>query len=199
MPGGTISGNRHVLRTVTFPPITTSHIRVSVTGALGRLQPHHRSRGLRGRWHRAPGSAAGECGASTSRWPVPGPRRPPLRRQRIRRRGRDQRRPRGHQLGRGRRLAGRHAGQLPGLAAGRLRRGQDDHRGPPVQHPGQLRRAGGAQPDADVSQYGVTDFTVQYWDGTQWLAVPGGTIRGNQNVWRTVTFPALTTSRIRVW
>ena len=48
------------------------------------------------------------------------------------------------------------------------------------------------------SKYGVTTFTVQYWDGTQWLAVPGGTITGNQNVWRTVTFPALTTSRIRV-
>ena len=48
------------------------------------------------------------------------------------------------------------------------------------------------------SLYGVTSFTVQYWDGTQWLAVPGGTITGNQNVWRTVTFPALTTSRIRV-
>ena len=48
------------------------------------------------------------------------------------------------------------------------------------------------------SLYGLTSFTVQYWDGAQWLTVPGGTITGNQYVRRTVTFPAVTTSRIRV-
>ena len=30
------------------------------------------------------------------------------------------------------------------------------------------------------SLYGVTSFTVQYWDGAQWLTVPGGTITGNR-------------------
>ena len=48
------------------------------------------------------------------------------------------------------------------------------------------------------SLYGVTAFTVQYWDGAQWLTVQGGAITGNRNVWRTVTFPAVTTARIRV-
>ena len=47
------------------------------------------------------------------------------------------------------------------------------------------------------SLYGVTDFTVQYWAAPVGDR-PGGTITGNQNVWRTVTFPAVTTSRIRV-
>ena len=48
------------------------------------------------------------------------------------------------------------------------------------------------------SLYGLTSFTVQYWDGAQWLTVPGGTITGNQHVWRTVTFPAISTARIRI-
>ena len=39
---------------------------------------------------------------------------------------------------------------------------------------------------------------MQYWDGAQWLTVPGGTITGNQHVWRTVTFPAVSTARIRI-
>jgi hypothetical protein len=48
------------------------------------------------------------------------------------------------------------------------------------------------------SLYGLTDFQLQYWDGTQWLVVPGGTISGNNQVWRQIQFPALTTTRIRV-
>jgi subtilisin family serine protease len=48
------------------------------------------------------------------------------------------------------------------------------------------------------TRYGVVDFTVQYWTGSAWAAVPGGIVRGNTLVWRRVTFPALTTSRIRV-
>lgn len=48
------------------------------------------------------------------------------------------------------------------------------------------------------SLYGLVDFTVQYWTGTAWQAVPGGVVRGNMLVWRSVTFAPLTTSRIRV-
>lgn len=48
------------------------------------------------------------------------------------------------------------------------------------------------------TKYGVVDFTVQYWTGSEWAAVPGGVIRGNTLVWRRVTFPALTTARIRI-
>ncbi|HET9830181.1 MAG TPA: discoidin domain-containing protein, partial [Vicinamibacterales bacterium] len=53
-------------------------------------------------------------------------------------------------------------------------------------------------PTMTFTQYGLTDFTVQYWDGTQWLAVPGGAISGNNLVWRQVTFAAVTTAKIRI-
>lgn len=49
------------------------------------------------------------------------------------------------------------------------------------------------------TQYGLRDFQVQYWDGSQFVAVPNGTISSNTLVWRRVTFPALTTRRIRVY
>jgi hypothetical protein len=48
------------------------------------------------------------------------------------------------------------------------------------------------------TQYGLPDFTVQYWNGTAWQAVPGGVVRGNNLVWRTVAFGTITTSRIRI-
>ena len=48
------------------------------------------------------------------------------------------------------------------------------------------------------TRYGLTDFTVQYWNGTQWVAVPGGVVSGNTLVWRQLTFGAVTTTKIRV-
>src|SRR5258706_8798196 len=45
----------------------------------------------------------------------------------------------------------------------------------------------------------LTDFQVQYWTGTQWATVPGGTIGGNKLAWRKMTFGELTTTKIRVW
>lgn len=48
------------------------------------------------------------------------------------------------------------------------------------------------------SANGITDFDVQYWNGTSWITVPNGSVRGNNLVWRKITFPAVTTSRIRV-
>jgi len=42
------------------------------------------------------------------------------------------------------------------------------------------------------------DFTVQYWTGAAWQAVPNGVVRNNTLVWRTLTFAPLTTSRIRL-
>ncbi len=49
------------------------------------------------------------------------------------------------------------------------------------------------------SRYGLTAFTVQYWDGTQWLAVPGGSVSGNTLVRRPVQFAPVTTTKIRVY
>src|SRR5262249_10309195 len=54
-------------------------------------------------------------------------------------------------------------------------------------------------PTQQFSLYGVTDFQVQYWDGEQWLTVPGGTVTGNTYVWRQFSFAPLTTPRIRIW
>jgi YD repeat-containing protein len=48
------------------------------------------------------------------------------------------------------------------------------------------------------SQYGLTAYEVQYWTGAGWANVPGGSVTGNDKVWRRFTFPALTTSRVRV-
>ncbi|HEX7330070.1 MAG TPA: RHS repeat-associated core domain-containing protein, partial [Pyrinomonadaceae bacterium] len=49
-----------------------------------------------------------------------------------------------------------------------------------------------------TSSYALTDFEVQYWTGSTWTTVPGGTITGNDKVWRKLTFAPLTTSKIRV-
>ena len=46
------------------------------------------------------------------------------------------------------------------------------------------------------TQYGGTDFTVQAWDGSQWLTV--GTVSGNNLVKRTVSFTAVTATKIRI-
>jgi N-acetylneuraminic acid mutarotase len=58
-----------------------------------------------------------------------------------------------------------------------------------------------AEPAAGMlfTQYGVTDFEVQYWDGTAWVAVPNATVAANNQVWRNFTFTAVTSDRIRVW
>src|SRR5262249_22175375 len=53
-------------------------------------------------------------------------------------------------------------------------------------------------PGMTFSQYGVRDFTVQYWTGTAWQTVPGGDVTGNTFVWRQFLFAPITTSRIRV-
>ena len=52
--------------------------------------------------------------------------------------------------------------------------------------------------DLTFTKYGVTAFDVQYWNGTAWVTAPGGSITGNNLVWRKITLPAITTDRIRV-
>ena len=53
-------------------------------------------------------------------------------------------------------------------------------------------------PSMTFSAYGISDFDVQYWTGTTWVTVPGGSITGNRQVWTRLTFAAITTDRIRV-
>ncbi len=48
------------------------------------------------------------------------------------------------------------------------------------------------------TQYGITDFDVQYWNGSTWTTVPGGSVNGNNKVWRKFTFAPVSTSAIRL-
>jgi subtilisin family serine protease len=47
--------------------------------------------------------------------------------------------------------------------------------------------------------WGLRAFEVQYWTGSAWAAVPGGTITNNNRVWRQVLFAPVTTTRVRVF
>ncbi|MET0624140.1 MAG: RHS repeat-associated core domain-containing protein [Pyrinomonadaceae bacterium] len=64
-------------------------------------------------------------------------------------------------------------------------------------HPAYQTQADPA-PSQPFTQYGVTSFEVQYWTGSAWAAAQGGSVSGNSLVWRKVSFPAVTTSKIRV-
>jgi hypothetical protein len=48
------------------------------------------------------------------------------------------------------------------------------------------------------TQYGITNFQVQYWNGSSWVTVSGGSVTGNTKVWKQIQFTSLTTSRIRI-
>jgi RHS repeat-associated protein len=49
------------------------------------------------------------------------------------------------------------------------------------------------------SAYGQTEYEVQYWNGSSFVRLSGGSITNNNKVWRKITFPAISTSKIRVW
>jgi Zn-dependent metalloprotease len=53
-------------------------------------------------------------------------------------------------------------------------------------------------PTTPADVYGILDFDVQYWNGSAWVTVPGGEIRGNDKAMRTVSFANITTTRIRI-
>ncbi|MCA1594510.1 MAG: discoidin domain-containing protein [Acidobacteria bacterium] len=61
------------------------------------------------------------------------------------------------------------------------------------------RNAKEPTPDMTATLYGLIDFDVQYYDGENWVTVPGGQIRGNNKVLRTVSFPDVATSNIRIY
>jgi RHS repeat-associated protein len=49
------------------------------------------------------------------------------------------------------------------------------------------------------SLYGIRDFRVEYLTDSGWVTVPNGEVTGNDKVWRKFTFPAVTTTKIRVY
>jgi hypothetical protein len=57
-------------------------------------------------------------------------------------------------------------------------------------------------PQMRFNNYGITDFEVQYWFDTpsvkKWVVVPNGVVVENRNVMRTISFPAVTTTKVRV-
>ena len=46
--------------------------------------------------------------------------------------------------------------------------------------------------------YGITSFDVQYWTGSAWQTVPNGSVVNNNRVWSRITFPAVTTNKMRI-
>jgi RHS repeat-associated protein len=48
------------------------------------------------------------------------------------------------------------------------------------------------------SSYGLSEYTLQYWDGSAWQSVPGGHPIANNKVWTRISFAAITTSKIKV-
>ncbi len=48
------------------------------------------------------------------------------------------------------------------------------------------------------TKYGITNFEVQYLSGATWVTVTNGNITNNNQVMRNITFPAVSTSSIRV-
>jgi hypothetical protein len=48
------------------------------------------------------------------------------------------------------------------------------------------------------NNWGITDYEAQYWDGAQWVTVPGGSVSNNNKVWRQFTFTPVTTTNVRV-
>jgi hypothetical protein len=53
-------------------------------------------------------------------------------------------------------------------------------------------------PAMTFAYFGLRAFEVQYWDGSDWVAIPGGAVADNGLVWRQFTFAPITTTKIRV-
>jgi len=46
--------------------------------------------------------------------------------------------------------------------------------------------------------YGLSGYEVQYWNGSGWVTVTGGSITGSNQVWRKLSFASITTTKLRV-
>jgi hypothetical protein len=57
-----------------------------------------------------------------------------------------------------------------------------------------------SEPDINTTftQYGITSFDVQYWNGSAWVTVPNGTVTNNNKVWRKFVFTPVSTTKIKV-
>lgn len=60
------------------------------------------------------------------------------------------------------------------------------------------QNAGPPTLDSLATGEGIIDFDVQYWSGTQWVTIPGGSVTGNDKAWRQFIFTGIATTKIRV-
>jgi hypothetical protein len=47
--------------------------------------------------------------------------------------------------------------------------------------------------------WGLRAFEVQYWNGSAWVTVPGGSVTNNNKVWKQCLFAPIQTTKIRIW
>jgi hypothetical protein len=53
-------------------------------------------------------------------------------------------------------------------------------------------------PELTFASRGIRDFIVQYWNGSDWVNIPDGSVVNNDKVWRQFAFAPITTAKIRV-
>ncbi|HEU4713033.1 MAG TPA: discoidin domain-containing protein [Pyrinomonadaceae bacterium] len=60
--------------------------------------------------------------------------------------------------------------------------------------------ANAAEPTASTTftLWGLTGYEVQYWNGSNWIAIPGASVTGNDKIWLKFQFSPIATSKIRV-
>jgi hypothetical protein len=46
--------------------------------------------------------------------------------------------------------------------------------------------------------YGLSGYQVQYWNNSAWVTISGGSVTGNNKVWRRFSFAPITTTKIRI-
>jgi RHS repeat-associated protein len=193
VPGGSVSGNNLVWRKVTFPALTTSKIRVRVSAAVdgvARVTEVEAWEASRANFALASRGAQASASSTTSDTELPGMTFP---------------------------VAGVIDGDRKGLSweqNGGWRDGTNNSYPDwaQVEFAGersidevnvftlQDATSSPSEPTEAVTfaQYGVTSFEVQYWSGTGWVTVPGGSVSGNNKVWRRFSFPAVVTLKVRV-
>ena len=215
VPGGNISGNNFVLKKIAFSPISTSRIRVSVTSAqdgFSRVVELEAWTGSGGSGNTAP-SPTPTVNPSPSPIPTPAPSPSPTPSVRTN----YARATNGASATASSQLNPASAaidGSLVWAIGGAWKDSS------PSGYPDwlQVDFAGSrtideinvygvmddylsvVPPTASTtgSIYGLTTFEVQYWNGSGWSTIPGGSITGNNRVLRKFTFSPITTSRIRV-
>jgi len=197
VPGGTVAGNNKVWRKLTFAPLTTTKLRLSVNAALGSYSRVAEFEA----WGPADSGppprvnvAASASGATATATSTLDSTRLPLAAINGDRRGLHWGSDPATGSGWTDKTGGSFPDRLEVTFAGPKTIGEisvfglQDNFSSPVE-PTEAMTS---------SAYALQDFDVEYWTGSAWALVPGGQVVGNDKVWRKLTFPALTTAKVRV-